>query len=229
MVPRHQRVRRPLHPGLRVPARRAAVCSAATRRAASGSGGARPRVRSSCPPSPRCRSPRSEVAPDRPSQTRCNAPASQPNGGPPVAPSPPAAVNAMLPLQVWAGPLSEGRLAAVLLHMASRYPTIHATWDELGLPAGVTALICDDINGKDIDMPSGPVFAPVPTHDAAAFVLTPQSCLGRRSSTGGWRTQAVSDDICELRTTLSIMTQFCPRGSRRGCPSSAKIACGYQS
>ena len=39
-------------------------------------------------------------------------------------------------LEVWAGPLADGSVAAILLNQGTDAATVTANWDDIGIPAG---------------------------------------------------------------------------------------------
>jgi hypothetical protein len=107
---------------------------------------------------------------------RCLATAQMPS---PPPPSPPPAVDTNLPLQVWAGPLSGGDVAVVLLNMGNKTSTITANLADIGLKSGGTVKVTDLWTGKIVGTMKGSVSASVETHDSAAFRV---QLLGSSSS-----------------------------------------------
>ena len=91
----------------------------------------------------------------------------------PSAPELPPAVNHTLPLQIWAGELSGGALAVVLVNTGAKSASINATWRQLGLPAERTMAVRDVYAGADRGIARGSVGDFVGSHDVAALTLTP--------------------------------------------------------
>lgn len=91
---------------------------------------------------------------------------------PPAPPAPPV-VDRTLPLQVWAGPLAGGDVAAVLLNIGNATSKITATWADIGLDAGVTVTVMDLWSGKSLGTAKDTIEASVGPHDNAALRLSP--------------------------------------------------------
>ena len=99
--------------------------------------------------------------------------ASSPNSAAPP-PAPPPAVNASMPLQVWAGPLSGGAVAVLLLNTGNSTRTITASWTDVGLQSGVRANATDLWTGEAAAASIvGSISASVAAHDSAVFRLSP--------------------------------------------------------
>jgi hypothetical protein len=79
-----------------------------------------------------------------------------------------------LPLQVWKGELSGSALAVALVNAGNSSATITATWEVLGLAAGVELDVFDAIRGRANGTASGSVRATVGSHDVAVVTLTPR-------------------------------------------------------
>lgn len=90
----------------------------------------------------------------------------------PSAPELPPAVNHTLPLQIWAGGLSGGGLAVVLVNTGANGANINATWRQLGLPTDAAMAVRDVYAGADRGIARGSVGAFVGSHDVAALTLT---------------------------------------------------------
>jgi alpha-galactosidase len=91
--------------------------------------------------------------------------------GPTPLPPPPA-VNSSQPHQVWAGPLSGGDVALLLLNTGDAAANITAWWADIGLERGAFARATDLFTGRTTTETSS-LAATVATHDVAAFRLTP--------------------------------------------------------
>ena len=103
---------------------------------------------------------------------RCLATA--PNLHPPPPPLAPPDVSASLPLQVWAAPLSGGRVAVVLLNAAAVASVVTADWASIGLAPGTQVKIRDAVQHTDNGTSSGPTLsATVASHDVVVLVLSP--------------------------------------------------------
>ncbi|WCJ20059.1 Alpha-galactosidase [Euphorbia peplus] len=78
-------------------------------------------------------------------------------------------------LQVWAGPLSEHRLAVVLWNRCPKASTITAQWDALGLESGTNVSVRDLWLHKDVSEDAAASFgARVDAHDCAMYIFTPK-------------------------------------------------------
>ena len=91
----------------------------------------------------------------------------------PSAPKLPPVVNHSLPLQVWAGELSGGALAVVLVNTGVRGANITASWHQLGLATNATMAVRDVYAGVEHGSSSGFFSVLVGSHDVAALTLTP--------------------------------------------------------
>lgn len=118
--------------------------------------------------------------PPRPNPAATNVPMCLvPKGGaqpPATTPTAPSTINGSLPLQVWAGPLAGGDVVVVLLNAGDTTAEVTAHWKDIGLVAGVAVKVTDLWTGKSSTVPSKGadiISATVPTHDVAAFRLTP--------------------------------------------------------
>jgi hypothetical protein len=110
---------------------------------------------------------------------RCSAQAmpkcvsTRPNSAPIRPPSPPAGPSPRLPLQVWAGPLSGGRLAVALVNAGDSTAQIDATWTVLGIKNGTTMNVRDATAGTANGTADGLVSAQVASHDTVVLTLAP--------------------------------------------------------
>ena len=75
--------------------------------------------------------------------------------------------------QVWAGPLSGGSFVVVLWNLGPAAATLTATWAAVGVPAGATCTVRDLWYHNWLPNATGSVSAVVPSHDVAAFKITP--------------------------------------------------------
>lgn len=91
----------------------------------------------------------------------------------PAAPDLPPRVNTSLPIQVWAGKLSKGALAVVLMNTGPNSANVSASWSQLGLAAGVTVAVRDAWAEVDRGTATQSVSALVGSHDVAALTLHP--------------------------------------------------------
>jgi hypothetical protein len=92
---------------------------------------------------------------------------------PPPTPNPPdPQIDPSLPLQVWAGPLSGGKVAVLLLNTGNLSETITALWADIDLPAGATVAVTDMWSGKSTGNATEKITATVRPHDVAAFLLS---------------------------------------------------------
>ena len=91
----------------------------------------------------------------------------------PSAPELPPVVNHTLPLQIWAGELSGGALAVVLVNTGARGASINASWRQLGLATNATMAVRDVYAGVERGSSAGSLSALVGSHDVAALTLTP--------------------------------------------------------
>jgi alpha-galactosidase len=73
--------------------------------------------------------------------------------------------------QVWAGPLSNAATVVVLLNTGNSSADVHASWAELGLPAGVKFAATDLWTGQAKSSLEGSLSAQLGAHAAAAFHL----------------------------------------------------------
>jgi len=102
---------------------------------------------------------------------------SSPNTSPPPPPPAPADVDASLPLQVWAGKLTKGRVAVILSNAGSESATVTANWGAIGLTKGAKYTARDAVHHKSAA--GGPfsdtISATVASHDVVVYVLTPHT------------------------------------------------------
>lgn len=106
-------------------------------------------------------------------QPKCLATAA--NTRPVRPPAPPSqGADPSLPLQVWKGELSGSALAVALVNAGNSSATITATWEVLGLAAGVELDVFDAIRGRANGTASGSVRATVGSHDVEVVTLTPR-------------------------------------------------------
>lgn len=99
--------------------------------------------------------------------------ATRPNGAPIRPPAPPAGTDPKLPLQVWAGPLSGGRLAVALANAGSTAAQIEASWSVLGIQAGTEMSIRDATAGTANGTATDSVSSYVASHDTVVLTLAP--------------------------------------------------------
>lgn len=99
--------------------------------------------------------------------------ATGPNANPPQPPVPPPSVRASLPLQVWAGKLSGGRVAVILVNADKSTAKVTANWEDVFLKKGTSVHVRDAVTHKDLGNAVDSVSANVPSHDVAVLVLTP--------------------------------------------------------
>ena len=100
--------------------------------------------------------------------------ATAPNPDPPRPPQPPPDVDSKLPLQTWAGALSRGRVAVILVNAAPAPATVTAHWSTIGLRNGTTVAVRDAIAHTSNGTAAGPSLAVrVESHDVAVLVLEP--------------------------------------------------------
>ena len=79
-----------------------------------------------------------------------------------------------MPLQVWAGPLSNGEVVVLMLNIGNGTKTITAVWGDIGLKSGVSVKVVDLWTGKTMAAPMvGSISASVASHDSAVFRLSP--------------------------------------------------------
>ena len=92
----------------------------------------------------------------------------------PILPTPPRSADFSLPLQVWAGPLSGGRLAVVLVNAGSIEAPVEATWALLGIKNELAAYSVRDATAQTANgTATASVRARVASHDAVVLVLAP--------------------------------------------------------
>ncbi|XP_074582153.1 alpha-galactosidase-like [Curcuma longa] len=77
-------------------------------------------------------------------------------------------------LQVWAGPLSGGRVAVVLWNRGDSQAMMTANWSNLGLSSSIRTNVRDLWAHCDIGVAQGQLNATVDSHACKMFVLTPQ-------------------------------------------------------
>jgi len=75
-------------------------------------------------------------------------------------------------LEVWAGPLSDGSVAAILLNTGSSSASITAEWSDIGIPAGA-ATVRDLWQHKDMGSFTGSYSAEVASHGVVMVTVTP--------------------------------------------------------
>ena len=92
---------------------------------------------------------------------------------PPKVIEPPLAVDASLPRQVWAVPLVDGSVAAVLLNAGNVTHNVTASWSALGLSSGTGASVMDLWTGKNTTISAG-------GGDAITLTLRPHQCAALR-------------------------------------------------
>ena len=80
--------------------------------------------------------------------------------------------NGTLQLEVWAGPLTGGRVVAVLFNKGPLADTISVEWPTLGLPAGATLPVRDVWAMADLP-PSRNLTALVQSHGVRVFTVGP--------------------------------------------------------
>ena len=85
-----------------------------------------------------------------------------------------AATTLSITAQVFARPLSGGRLAVLLLNRATAPAKLEATWAELGLPAAATVNVYDVVARRAAGSATGAYSATVAPHDVSFVVLAPQ-------------------------------------------------------
>ena len=88
----------------------------------------------------------------------------------PPPPPPAPAVDTSQPLQVWAGPLAGGDVAVLLLNIGNGTKKITASWDDIGLKSGVSAMATDLWTGENLTA-VGSISASVASHDSAVYRL----------------------------------------------------------
>ncbi|XP_077247197.1 alpha-galactosidase-like [Tasmannia lanceolata] len=76
-------------------------------------------------------------------------------------------------LEVWAGPLSNGRVAIVLLNRGSSQASIMANWSEVGLQSSTAVDVRDVWQHSTSSSVRGQVTATVDSHACKMYVLTP--------------------------------------------------------
>ncbi|XP_077231051.1 alpha-galactosidase-like [Tasmannia lanceolata] len=76
-------------------------------------------------------------------------------------------------LEVWAGPLSHGRVAVVLLNRGSSQATITANWSEVGLQQSTVVDVRDLWKHSTTSSVRGHVTATMDSHACKMYVLTP--------------------------------------------------------
>ena len=83
----------------------------------------------------------------------------------------PQATTLSITSQVFARPLSGGRLAVLLLNRGLANASLSVSWKELGLPAGKALGVYDVIKRRAAGSATGSFSADVPSHDVAFVVL----------------------------------------------------------
>ena len=102
---------------------------------------------------------------------RPDGPAPAPTASTSAGVEPPApAVDISQPLQVWAGPLAGGDVAVLLLNIGSGTKKITASWDDIGLKSGVSAMATDLWTGENLTA-VGSISASVASHASAVYRL----------------------------------------------------------
>ncbi|XP_024524076.1 alpha-galactosidase-like [Selaginella moellendorffii] len=85
-------------------------------------------------------------------------------------------VSSSSSLDVWAGPLSGGRVVILMVNRSFMTWSITANWDEIGLKSGTKATGRDLWQHKDLPVVyTGSIQASVPSHGCKMFILTPTS------------------------------------------------------
>ena len=74
---------------------------------------------------------------------------------------------------VWAGPLSDGSFAVLLLNRGNGTTAITANWKDFGLDPSKEASVRDLWAHKDLPMAKGSVTANVDKHGMVMFRITP--------------------------------------------------------
>lgn len=91
-------------------------------------------------------------------------------------------------LEVWAGDLSGGRIAVVLLNRSPEPMAITAVWADLGLPASASMSVRDTWAHADLGVFQGNLtVAAVPSHGVVALELSPDTATKREDSPQVWR------------------------------------------
>ena len=76
-------------------------------------------------------------------------------------------------LEVWAGPLSGGRLAVALFNRSPGDDAIAVRWADVGLAPGAAVAVRDIWGAADLGTFSADFARPVPAHATAYLVLSP--------------------------------------------------------
>ncbi len=75
--------------------------------------------------------------------------------------------------EVWAGPLSDGAFAVLLLNKDTEVAQVTADWSDFGLDPSVEAKVRDLWQHKDLGTMKGSVSVSVPSHGVAMYRITP--------------------------------------------------------
>ncbi|XP_073223261.1 alpha-galactosidase-like isoform X2 [Cicer arietinum] len=78
-------------------------------------------------------------------------------------------------LEVWAGPLSNNKVAVILWNRSSSNATVTASWSDLGLESGTIVDARDLWDHSTQSSVSGDISAELASHACKMYVLTPQS------------------------------------------------------
>jgi alpha-galactosidase len=78
-------------------------------------------------------------------------------------------------LEVWAGPLTDGRWAVSLFNRSPAADTITVSWDMLGQNSAASFAVRDIWAAADVGTFTGQYSASVAAHSTAFLVLTPSA------------------------------------------------------
>nr|P14749.1 RecName: Full=Alpha-galactosidase; AltName: Full=Alpha-D-galactoside galactohydrolase; AltName: Full=Melibiase; Flags: Precursor [Cyamopsis tetragonoloba]CAA32772.1 alpha-galactosidase preproprotein [Cyamopsis tetragonoloba] len=78
-------------------------------------------------------------------------------------------------LEVWAGPLSDNKVAVILWNRSSSRATVTASWSDIGLQQGTTVDARDLWEHSTQSLVSGEISAEIDSHACKMYVLTPRS------------------------------------------------------
>lgn len=87
----------------------------------------------------------------------------------------PSATTLNITSQLFARPLSGGRIATLLLNRGLETSNLSVSWGELGIPASTTVTVYDVIKNQAASSATGSFSAAVPSHDVAFVILAPKS------------------------------------------------------
>jgi alpha-galactosidase len=76
-------------------------------------------------------------------------------------------------LEVWAGPLTNGRIAVAMFNRSPSTDSITATWAAIGAKPGASYDVLDIWASKDMGTFAGGYSAQVASHGTAFLILTP--------------------------------------------------------